>query len=66
MEAVTRDSVSPVVWIVDTSPFVGLAKVGHLHLLAAPSRQVWIVDRVEQEVMAGPDDDQAKDAFRQD
>ena len=53
------------VWIVDTSPFVGLAKIGRLNLLTAPTRQVWIADIVEQEVLAGRNADLAQDALQQ-
>jgi predicted nucleic acid-binding protein len=41
------------VWIVDTSPFIGLAKLGLLDLLPGPTRQVVITDAVRREVLSG-------------
>jgi len=52
-------------WIVDTSPFVGLAKIGLLSVLSAAGRKVIIPDIVEQEVLAGSVEDAAKQALRQ-
>lgn len=52
-------------WIVDTSPFVGLAKVGLLALLSADGRKVIVPDVVEREVLAGSVEDAAKKALRQ-
>lgn len=48
----------------DTSPFVGLAKVGRLDLLTAPTRQIWVADVVKREVLAGTSNDQAQEALR--
>ncbi len=54
---------APALWIVDTCALVGLAKVGCLELLVAPTREVWVVDVVEREVLAGPATDPARQAI---
>lgn len=50
----------PLVWIVDSSPFIVLAKVGHLDLLAAPGRCVLVVETVAGEIEAGAESDPAR------
>lgn len=35
----------PALWLVNASPFIGLAKAGHLPLLAAPGRE-WFLPEV--------------------
>lgn len=49
------------VWIVNATPFIGLAKLGRLDLLQndAGSRVVLLPDAVVREVQAGPTDDPA-------
>lgn len=56
---------TPAPWIVDSSPFIGLAKVGLLDLLLAPGRDVLIPDAVEREILAGSSFDLAQQALRQ-
>lgn len=49
-------SVLPELWVVDASPFIGLAKIGRLDPLTAPGRDVVLPEAVIREVEAGPDD----------
>lgn len=53
------DAIAPDVWIVNSSPFIGLAKVGRLDLLTAPRRAVYLPETVVREVRAGEADDWA-------
>lgn len=50
----------PIVWIVDASPFIVLAKVGRLDLLAAPGL---LAETVIGEIEAGPESDPARQAL---
>ncbi len=52
-------------YIVDTSPFVGLAKVGLLSILTVGGREVVVPDEVAREVLAGAAEDAAKQALRE-
>jgi predicted nucleic acid-binding protein len=54
-------------WVVDASPFIGLAKIGRLDLLlrTAPAQQVFIPDVVAREVLAGRNIDPAQEALQQ-
>ena len=51
--------------IVDASPLITLAKADLLDVLLAPTRRVWIVDTVAQEINAGPPSDPARRALQQ-
>lgn len=53
------DASAPDIWIVNSSPFIGLAKVGRLGLLAALGRVVYLPETVVREVRAGEADDLA-------
>ncbi len=53
----------PSVWIVNASPFIGLAKAGYLGVLAAPGRTVLMPDAVAREVAMGPPNDPAVTAL---
>jgi predicted nucleic acid-binding protein len=50
-------------WIVDTSPFIGLAKLGLLDLLNGTRREVIITDAVRREVLSGSAYDAAQAAM---
>lgn len=50
-------------WIVDTSPLIGFAKIGRLDLLTGPRRHVLITETVVREVEAGPENDPARVAL---
>lgn len=50
---------TPAVWIVNASPFIGLAKIGRLDLLTAASRDVFLPDAVVREIRAGAASDPA-------
>lgn len=51
------------IWIVNASPLIALAKIGHLDLLRAADREVLIPDAVANEVLAGPAGDPAATAL---
>jgi len=51
-------------WVVNTSPLITLAKVGHLELLVEDSRQLWIPSAVHDEVLHGPANDPARRALQ--
>lgn len=47
-------------WVVNASPLIALAKIGHLDLLLAPSRILMIPEAVVEEVRVGPPEDPAR------
>lgn len=48
-------------WVVNSSPIISLAKIRHLHILPALCGKMFVVPRaVEQELLAGPEDDPAR------
>jgi predicted nucleic acid-binding protein len=51
------------VWVVNASPIIALAKVGHLHLLKDLCKELLVPDVVASEVLAGPPSDPARLAF---
>ena len=44
-------------WIINATPFIGLAKIGRLELLTSPERQVFLPQIVSQEIAAGKPND---------
>ena len=52
-------------WIVNASPFIGLAKIGRLALLAGPGRTVLMPESVAREIEAGMENDAARTALAQ-
>jgi predicted nucleic acid-binding protein len=48
------------VWVVDSSPIIVLAKVGHLNLLRDLPDEMVLPDAVATEVLAGPESDPAR------
>lgn len=50
---------TPAIWIVNTSPFIGLAKIERLDLLYAPGRDVFLPQAVIGEIRAGAANDAA-------
>jgi predicted nucleic acid-binding protein len=51
------------VWVVNASPIIVLAKIGHLDLLTSLSCEVCIPQAVVDEISAGPDEDPARKAI---
>jgi predicted nucleic acid-binding protein len=51
---------APFVWIVDSSPFIVLAKVRRLDLLIGDNRRVLVPETVAREVEAGKEGDPAR------
>lgn len=49
----------PAAWIVNAVPFIGLAKIGRLELLAKPGLEVFLPNIVYREIEAGPQADPA-------
>ncbi len=50
-------------WIINASPFIGLAKINRLALLSSPERRLFLPEAVVREVSAGPSDDLAFQAL---
>ncbi len=50
------------IWIVNASPVITLAEVGHLHLLADLSAQIQLPEAVARELLAGAPSDAARRA----
>ncbi|MBI2569493.1 MAG: DUF3368 domain-containing protein [Candidatus Schekmanbacteria bacterium] len=50
-------------WVVNASPLIVLAKVGHLGLLHRPGRELVLPEPVAREILAGPDHDPARQAL---
>ena len=51
-------------WVLDASPFITLAKVGHLDLLVELAPDIGIPLAVLREIMAGPEDDPGQRALK--
>ena len=51
------------VWVVNASPLISLARIGHLALLEAPARRLQVPEAVAREVLAGPATDPARQAL---
>ena len=51
------------IWVVNASPLIALAKVGHVDLLAAPGRSVVVPEAVAEEILRGHADDPARRAL---
>lgn len=51
------------IWVVNASPLISLARVGHLALLEAPGRVLLVPEAVAREVLAGPTTDPARQAL---
>ncbi len=51
------------VWVLNASPLIALAKVGHVDLLAAPGRSVVVPEAVAAEILRGHADDPARRAL---
>ncbi len=49
-----------IIWIVDSSPLIVLAKSGQLDLLTAPGRRVLLTESVAREIEAGASSDPAR------
>jgi predicted nucleic acid-binding protein len=47
-------------WVVNASPLIVLAKVGHAHLLSALTDEIAVPQTVVDEINAGPADDPAR------
>jgi predicted nucleic acid-binding protein len=47
-------------WVVNASPLIVLAKVGHAHLLSALTDEIVVPQTVVDEINAGPADDPAR------
>ncbi len=50
-------------WIVNASPLISLAKIGHLDLLRSGDREVLIPSAVAEEILSGPAGDPASVAL---
>ena len=50
-------------WVVNASPLILLAKIGHLHLLTELAAELVVPEAVLDEVNAGPVDDAARRVF---
>ncbi len=50
-------------WIVNASPLIVLARIGHLELLDALPEGIKIPEAVAKEIQAGPEDDPARKAL---
>jgi predicted nucleic acid-binding protein len=48
------------IWVVNASPIIALAKVGHLQLLLDLSKELFVPEAVVAEILAGPASDPAK------
>ena len=53
----------PDVWVVNASPIITLAKIGHLDLLERQADEIIVPVPVAREVLAGPADDAARRAI---
>lgn len=51
------------IWVVNASPVISLAKVGHLDLLTQLPDEILVPTEVASEVLAGPPSDPARKAF---
>ena len=47
-------------WIVNSSPLIHLARIGHLDLLVKAGAEIWIPNAVTAEILAGPIGDAAQ------